>query len=93
MFVVRIIADADRSDFKVFDHLDGAQQRFDQGWLQTHEGEFDSIAIFEVSGATSPSDAVHAVKQGDKDRARLVNLHESSDIRLARLAPKIRIEL
>ena len=93
MFVVRIVADADRLDFKVFDRLDGAQQRFDHGCQQTHEGEFDSIAIFEVSDATTPRDAVQAVKRGDKERVRLISLNESPEVRLARLAPKIRIEL
>lgn len=91
--MVRIIADADRSDFKVFDSLGGAQQRFDEAWSQTQEGKFDSIAVYQVSDVAGPREAVEAVKLGDKDRARLLNLHESADIRLARLAPNIRIEL
>ena len=93
MYVVRIIVGGGISDFKVFDRLPHAKERFDAGWLQTEDGEFDSIAIFDVLNARDPADAVDAVKCGDKERIQLREFHESSDIRLKRLLPKLRIEL
>jgi hypothetical protein len=93
MYVVRIIIDDDRSDFKVFERLENAKERFDAGWLQTEDGEFDSIAIFDVADVSGPAEAVAAVKRGDKQHVQLREFHESSDIRLKKLLPKLRIEL
>lgn len=93
MYVVRIIVNDDQSDFKVFDRLKSAKERFEAGWLQTEEGEFDSIAIFDVTDVNGPAEAVAAVKRGDKERVQLREFHESRDIRLAKLLPKMRIEL
>jgi hypothetical protein len=93
MYVVRIIVDDDQSDFKVFDRLETAKERFDAGWLQTEDGEFNTIAIFDVTDVNGPAEAVAAVKRGDKERVQLREFHESSDIRLTKLLPKLRIDL
>jgi hypothetical protein len=93
VFVVRIIADAERVDFKAFDQLPGARQRLEQYRQYTDDGELDSIAIFEVPGATDPRAAVEAVKAGNSALLRLVDFHESRDIRIERLAQKLEFKL
>lgn len=93
VFVVRIIADPERPDYRAFEGLLGARERFEQGWHQTNDGEFDSIAIFEVLDVTDPRAAIRAVEAGDQALVRLVDFRESRDIRIERLAKKLEFKL
>jgi len=93
MYVVRIMVDGSAIDHKAFSSLASARERFVRGWIQTHNGEFDSMAIFEVPGTDDVRKAVQAVKDGDKDMVRLIDLQESQDIWIAKIAPTLEIDL
>jgi hypothetical protein len=93
MYGVRIIVDGEIADLKVFDALPGAQERFRLGWAQAYDGEFDSIAIFNVPEAQGVREAAEAIRSGDKQRIELIDIQESQAIMLSRLAKQIRIEI
>lgn len=93
MYGVRIIIDGEIADIKVFEALPHAQARFRQGWAQAYDGEFDSIAVFNVLGVESVHDAAAAIKSGDKNLVELLDIQESKDILISRLAKQIRIEI
>lgn len=65
MFVVRIIVDDEKKDFKAFVRKEDAQRRYARAWRQTNDGDFRSTAIFEVIGVDDARQAVDAVKRGD----------------------------
>lgn len=80
MFVVRVIISQDEApNFKAFEGKDDAEHRFKGLWLRTHEGEFDSTAIFQVK-ATDARQAVEAVKNGDQTLVTLLDIVESEEI-------------
>lgn len=92
MFVVRIIVDGHPTDFKAFERLKDAKARFDLGWHQTDDGEFDSIAVFEIPGATGANEAVAAVRSGAKT-IQLLHLKEKRQTEIKRLADKLDFEI
>lgn len=76
--MVRIITEGqEKTDYKVFEHKNDAMERFDAGWLRTADGEFESIAVFQVTGTRSAPEAVQAVKSADQSRVTLLELKES----------------
>lgn len=93
MFGVRIMSDGEVAAVKMFETLSAAQELFRQGWAQTYDGYFDSIAIFDVVDTSDVREADAAIRNGDKDRIVLVELQESQDISIAKLAKKITITL
>ncbi|WP_260581176.1 hypothetical protein [Sphingopyxis sp. PET50] len=80
-------------DIKIFESLTAAQARLNQGRHQTYDGEFDSIAIFRVSGAKSVREAADAIRAADASKIELVDIQESFDATIAKLATKIEIDL
>lgn len=93
MFGVRIMSDGEETDLKIFETLSAAQQKFQQGWVQAYDGYTDSIAIFDVVDASDVREAASAIRNGDKDRVFLVDMQESLDLTIAKLAKKITITL
>lgn len=93
MYGVRIMNDGQVVDLKIFESLPAARERYEQGWSQAYDGYFDSIAIFDVPDATDVRDAASAIRSGDGDRAILVELRESFDATIAKIAKKIEIKL
>ncbi len=93
MFGVRVMIDGQVADLKMFETLPAAQERFQQGWAQAYDGYFDSIAIFNVPDAKDVRDADSAIRNGDSGQIILVELRESFDTTIAKLAKKITIRL
>ena len=91
MFGVRIMSDGEEADLKIFVTLPAAKERFQQHWTHVYDGYFDSMAIFNVADTNDVREAASAIRNGDKDRIDLVDLQESRDITIARLAKKITI--
>ena len=50
MFVVRIIADEGRTDYKAFSRKQDGERRYHAALLRTGEAEVASAALFEVTG-------------------------------------------
>ena len=93
MYVVRIIPDiGDGMDTKAFERLPDAMNRFQQGWAQTDEGEFRSIAVFDVPGVMDVRAACDAVRRADAS-IRLVEIKESYDAEIKKLLPKLDFDL
>lgn len=84
MFVVRIATDANGPDFDVFKREAPARARYDALWLQTHLGEIDSIALFQVSAVKNARDAIAAVKREACDKVDLLALKEPNEIEMGR---------
>ncbi|MDP8993405.1 MAG: hypothetical protein M3N07_00230 [Pseudomonadota bacterium] len=93
MYGVRVMIDGQVADLEIFEGLPAARERFEQGWSQAYEGYFDSIAIFDVPDATDVRDAAAAIRSGDDDRIILVDLRESFDTVIEKIAKKIEIEI
>jgi hypothetical protein len=92
MYVVRIIPDIGEPDVKAFERLHDAQTRFYQGWEQADEGEFLSIAIFEVPDVKDTRAACEAVLRKNAS-LRLLELKEPFGKDMDRLASKVRGKL
>ena len=93
MYGVRVIIDGQVADLKIFDGLPAARERYEQGWSKAYEGYFDSIAIFDVPDARHARDADAAIRSGDEDRVILVELRDSFDNVIEKIAKKIEIEI
>jgi hypothetical protein len=93
MFGVRIMSDGEVADVKMFETLSAARELFQKGWAQTYDGYFDSIAIFDVVDTSDVREAALAIRNGDKNQAFLVDMRESRDITIAKLAKKITVGL
>lgn len=91
MFGVRIMSDGEVADLKMFETLSAAQELFWQRWEQTYDGYSDSIAIFDVVDTSDVREAASAIRNGEKDRLVLVDMQESLDLLIAKLAEKITI--
>lgn len=91
MFVVRVVAD-EKTDYKAFSQKSGAVSRFDQGWRQTDDGEFRSIAIFEVVDVEDPRVAVDAVKSA-LPSVRLLALKEPWSLEVERRTGLAKLDL
>lgn len=93
MYGVRVMIDGQITDLKIFEGLPAARERYDQGWSLAYDGHFDSIAIFDVPDAADVRDADAAIRSGDEDRIILVELRESFDTVIEKIAKKIEIEI
>lgn len=93
MYGVRIMIDGEIADLKIFEGLPHAQARFRQGRAQAYDGEFDSIALFRVLGAPDVREAAEAIRSGDRDHVELLDMQESREAMIAKVAKQIRIEL
>lgn len=63
-FVVRIIGEEGKTDFKAFGQKADAENRFYAGWNHVDGIDGGSSALFEVIETTSAPEAVTAVKTG-----------------------------
>lgn len=93
MYGVRVMLDGQVASLKIFESLPSARERYEQGWSQAYEGYFDSIAIFQVPDATDVREADSAIRSGDGDRIVLVELRESFDTTIAKIAKKVEFKL
>lgn len=89
MFVVRIIRDSDETDYKAFDKMSDAQNRFDQAYSRTHRGEFESVAIFEAVGEQDVRRAVEKVKNAHEGFVQLLKIKECNQTELVKLDEKL----
>ena len=92
MFVVRITVDDEKSDYKAFEGLQAANDRFKAAWLKTHDGEFRSVALYEVGNTSDVRAAIDAVKS-KASSIRLLDLKEPESIEFAKFASKINLDL
>ena len=83
MFVVRIIADEGRTDYKAFSRKQDGERRYHAALLRTGEAEVASAALFEVTGTDDARDAVEAVERDDTSRVKLLEGYESPELRPA----------
>lgn len=93
MFGVRIMSDGEVAELKIFGILAAAKEQFQRCRDQICDGYFDSIAIFNVVDTNDVREAASAIRNGNKDRIVLVDLQESWDLKIAKLAKKITITL
>ncbi len=92
--MVRIITEGqEKTDYKVFEHKSAAMERFHAGWLRTDDGEFESIAVFQVTGTRYALEAVEAVKSADQSKVTLLELKESRDKELSKWAKSMNLDL
>ena len=61
MFVVRVIVDEGRTDYKAFSRKQDAERRYFDAWKRTDEEEYVSAALFEVAGTDDARMAIEAV--------------------------------
>ena len=90
MFVVRIIADEGRTDYKAFSRKQDGERRYHAALLRTGEAEVASAALFEVTGTDDARDAVEAVERDDTSRVKLLEGYESPELgqRIQRRRPR-----
>jgi hypothetical protein len=91
LFVVRVVT-PEKSVFKAFSRLPDAKAYFYRGWLQTDDGEFDSIAVFEAVGTDNAREAVDAVKRADPAHLRLLELKEPAEIEMKKALGKLNLD-
>ena len=65
MFVVRIVADEGRVDYKAFSRKQDGERRYNDAWRRTDKEECVSAALFEVAGADDARVAIEAVERDD----------------------------
>ena len=62
MFVVRVIVDEGRTDYKAFSRKQEGERRYNDAWRRTEEEEYVSAALFEVAGTDDARAAIGAVE-------------------------------
>ena len=72
MFVVRIIVDDDKTDFKAFERLPDAKKRFEIARQMAWRDEVEHATLFDVPNMDVRS-AVNAVRVGDAGRVFLLD--------------------
>ncbi len=85
MYVVRIIDNNGKVDFKVYFKRDDAMQRYNQAWRQTDDGNFLSTAVFEVHQTDDVRTAIELVKSGEKSQVELLEIKLPVDIEIMKL--------
>ena len=75
MFVVRIVVNEEKTDFKVFVRRPDAEKRFNDASYHVRDGSLSSAAWFDVR-TDDLREAVEAVKQGNRDKISLLGLEE-----------------
>ena len=91
MFVVRITVDEDKVDFKAFSGKEDAVAIFDTAGQQISDGDFEDVALFEVSGTDDAGEAVDAVLRSDKSVLTLLGHKETLEVEVGRLNLEIRL--
>ena len=95
MYVVRF-DDAGEPDFKAFTSLSGATSHFNKALMETYEGAYQDVALYEVPDETNAGAAVKAVRDADPSIV-LLKLEESESVRMDRfireVGPNLKIDL
>ncbi len=72
MFVVRVIVDEGRTDYKAFSRKQDGERFYNDAWKRTDEEEYVGAALFEVAGTDDARAAIDAVAFGDPSRVTLL---------------------
>lgn len=92
MFVVRIVVDEEKTDYKVFEGKPSAQQRFDAAASMAFRDEIEHVTLFEVA-RDNVREAVDAIKRGERNGVALVAQELNSTLRILKLADKLDLDL
>ena len=79
MFVVRVIGEEGRTDYKAFSRKQDGERRYYDAWKRTDEEEDVSAALFEVTGTDDARAAIEAVTINNSARMTLLALYEAPD--------------
>jgi hypothetical protein len=90
VFIVRIIVDDQKTDYKGFERKPDAEARFQGAVTLANRNEIESVALFSVPGM-SVREAVAAVKEGDSRHVELLDHKVCFEKEIERLRERIKL--